>query len=610
MKKIIAFTLVFSLMLMACTGVFAASFSDLEGANWSWARDIVSELSDKGIVKGYSDGTFKPSNIITNQEAFTLFARIVGVNDEVNKDAVDAAQSLYASVAARYNTYASKELCYMLYRGIFTENELDTYLSESTKNNEMKRHEAAILITKIMGGQQEVQNTVMYVFDFKDADEIPAASKGYVDFVNKKGIMQGMDDNTFSPNTGVTRAQVAVMLKKTMDTLGIYTVNGEISEVDQDAKTVVVDSVKYSVNENTIINIDGAPSDISHLKAGDSALITISVNGVWAIDAKMGEEKPSDKTEKVEAIFSSSVNDTRGTFIKAYNLKDGASSMKDYKLSDSVLYTYNGAVSNISSLSKDDRIYITLTNDLVTAVDGESKTKTITDAYVESIVLEPVPSIKISHLDSAYNGKSYEVYSGVYVMRNKRSSSLRDILIGDRATLKVEYDTITSIEATSQMSTMEGTIEEITIGKNISSIKLSSGGQTDSYAIMRDTEIIVDGQAATIYDLKLDYAVGVNIESDTVTKIEVRSVAQPKSITGTVVLVNTSLGFINLSVTDTLGNITTQQVFIKTGASIIGSSTGSRKSISDLKAGDMLMITGESNMGAYEANTIILLENN
>ena len=607
MKKLIALITACVFMLTLCTGVMAAQFPDLESSNWDWARDTVYELADKGIVKGYSDGTYQPSNSITMQEAFTLFARIVGVNDDVNAEAVSAAQSVYADTLAKYNTYATKELCYMLYRNILTEDELDTYLGESTKNEPMLRHQAAILITKIMGGESEVANTVMYVFDFTDADEIPAASKGYIDFVVKKGIMQGMENNTFSPNTSVTRAQVAIMLKKTMDAMEMSTNSGTISDVDTAAKIFTLNGNSYSLLADTTVNLDGQPAEFSALKNGFDAIVTVNYKGLWSIDAKTAEV-PTDDVSVVDAIFSSSLTDTRGTFIKAYNRSEGASSIKDYQLGENVKYTYNGAASSISSLAKEDRVYLTITNGFVTAVDGVSKYTTVSDAYVEQTVLDPVPALKISHYDSRHDGKKYEVFSGVSVTKNKKSSSLRNILPGDRVTFKLEYDTIITIEATSQLSTKEGTIEEITIGKTSSSVKVASSSGTDSYAIVRDTEILVDGTVSTIYDLRVGYTVIINIESDTVTKIDVGSVAQAKSITGTVSLVNLSLGFINLNVSDANGNITTQQVFVKSGASIIGSSTASRKSLADLMVGDELMITGEVNMGAYEASTIILLE--
>lgn len=605
MKKTIAFMLTLALVLSVCQGALAASFADLAGSNWDWARNTVSELADKGIVKGYSDGTYQPSNVITRQEAFTLFARIVGVNDEVNAKAVEAAQSLYASVAKKYNTYATKELCYMLYRGIFTESDIETYLGESTKNEPLKRHEAAILITKVMGGESALQNTVVYVFDYTDADEIPNASKGYVDFVKKKGIMQGMDDNTFSPNTGVTRAQVAIMLKKTMDTMSMNTVSGTVSNINTSAKTFEISGKSYTMNDYTNINLDGKPVEFSELENGDEAILTIDYKGVWAVDAVSGT---AADVQKIEAIYVERMTDTRGSFIRAYERSADASAVKDYQLADNVIYTYNGTISAATDILKNDVVILTLTNGVVTAVDGMSKTITVTDAYVEETVLTPAPALKIAHSDSRYDGKTYEVYSGVYVMRNKKSSSLREILPGDRVTLKIEYDVIISIDATSQLSTDSGTIEEITIGKNASSIKINSGDKTEQYAIVRDTNILVDNKEATIYDLRIGYSVSINVESDTVTRLEVKSVTQEDSITGLVSLINVSLGFVKVDVSNSDGSTTTHQVFIKSGASIIGSSTASRKNISDLQIGDRLMITGKVNMGAFEADTIILFE--
>ena len=605
MKKTIALLLVFTLTLMICQGALAASFSDMTSSNWDWARDTVSELADKGIVKGYSDGTYQPSNVITRQEAFTLFARIVGVNDEINAPAVQAAQSLYASVASKYNTYATKELCYMLYRGIFTEDDIGTYLSEETKNEQLKRHEAAILITKIMGGESELKNTVVYVFDYTDADEIPSASKGYVDFVTKKGIMRGMENNTFSPNTGVTRAQVAIMLKKTMDTMSMSTVSGTISNIDSASKSFTLGGNSYTAAERTRVNLDGKHTDFSALKNSDTAVLSVDYKGLWAIDATSA---PEEETQTVNAIYVEKLTDTRGSFIRAYERSAGESAVKDYPLADDVVYTYNGAICSPTDIKKNDVVVLTIKNGTVTNVDGEPKTITVTDAYVEETVLVPAPALRIKHSDSRYDGKTYDVYSGVSVMRNKRTSSLREVLHGDRVTLKIEYGTIISIEAVSQLTTSGGTIEEITIGKNTSSITLANNDEKKTYSVVRGTEILVDSKSATIYDLRIGYYVAVNIESDTVTKLEVQSVAQEDSITGLVSLINVSLGFVQVEVTNSDGTTSTQQVFLKNGASIIGSSTASRKSISDLKVGDRLMITGKVNMGAFEAETIILFE--
>ncbi|MBE7026816.1 MAG: S-layer homology domain-containing protein [Ruminococcaceae bacterium] len=602
MKKLIALSLACIMMLTMCTGVFAASFSDLVDARWDWARDTVLELAEKGIVKGYSDGTYQPANSITNQEAFTLFARTIGVNDDVNKDAVEAAQALYAPVCAKYNTYATKELCYMLYRGIFTEAEIDTYLSEERKNLPMQRHEAAILITKIMGGQKEVENTVIYVFDYTDADTIPAPSKGYIDFVTKKGIMKGMEDNTFSPSTSVTRAQVAIMLKRVMDFMNMTTSGGTISSIDYSAKTFVLNGKVYAINDETTINLDGEHAYFDDLGIGDEAIVTITNKGVWAIDAIEGE------AQTIDAIYTGSFADARGEFIEAYGFGFDASSVQEYKLGDNVSYTYNGAPASLSNFAKDDRVYITLENEVVTSLEGESRIKTITDATVEEVIFSPITELRIAHQDPEYDGKTYHIDSKVSVVKNKKSSNLRSLLPGDIIELELEYDSITAIVAYSQLSTTTGTIEEITIGRNNSSIKVSADGQVASYAIVRDTKIFLNGTAASLYDLRVDYTVDINIESNTVTQIDVHAVSQPKTVTGTVAVVNTSLGFINLNVTDSSGNVSVQQVFVKEDASVIGSVSAKRSSIDKLEEGDMLMISGEVNMGAFEASTIILIE--
>lgn len=603
MKKIIATITAAVLVLTMCTTALASSFADLNDARWDWARDTIVELAQKGIVKGYSDGTYQPVNSVTNQEAFTLFARTIGVNDDANKDAVEAAQELYASVAQKYNTYAVRELCFMLYRGIFTPEELDTYLSEETKNEPMKRHEAAILITKIMGGQKEVENTVVYVFDYTDADEIPAASKGYIDFVTKQGIMRGMEDNTFSPNTAVTRAQVAIMLKNTMSIMNMAVSGGVLTSVDADAKTIVLNGKTFNVLDSTMINIDGKHESLDKLRGGDEVIATFNHKGLWAIDAI----KSPVVSTTVEAIFAGSATDTRGTFIKAYDRSEGASAVKEYTLGDNVEYIYNGAISILSNLRAEDRVYLTLEDDVVVKVVAESKKRTITDARAKQTVLDPVPALEITHASSEYDGKIYEVANKVSVTKNKKTSNFRSILPGDMLLIELEYDTIVSITATSQLSSSEGTIEEIKIAQNGSSITLSEDGKTNSYAIVHDTDIYIDGTEASIYDLRLGYFVVVNTESDTVTKLDVRSVAQSKSITGTVSLINVSLEFINLTVTDATGT-RTQQVFVKDGASIITSSTTSRKTLADIKVGDTLMITGESNIGAFEASTIIIVQ--
>ena len=64
---------VFLLICMVVTSVAAAWFPDVPTSHEHY--DAITALSEKGIINGYSDGTFKPNGNITRAEAATIIAR-------------------------------------------------------------------------------------------------------------------------------------------------------------------------------------------------------------------------------------------------------------------------------------------------------------------------------------------------------------------------------------------------------------------------------------------------------------------------------------------------------------------------------------------------------
>ena len=53
-------------------------FSDINTENFAWAKPYILNMHEKGLVSGYEDGTYRPDNDVTRQEALSLFARAMG----------------------------------------------------------------------------------------------------------------------------------------------------------------------------------------------------------------------------------------------------------------------------------------------------------------------------------------------------------------------------------------------------------------------------------------------------------------------------------------------------------------------------------------------------
>jgi len=76
MRKVLSFVLVLSLVLGSFGMAFAAPLSDVKGED---CADAVSVLTELGVVSGYPDGTYKPDNIVTRAEMAVIVVRALGL---------------------------------------------------------------------------------------------------------------------------------------------------------------------------------------------------------------------------------------------------------------------------------------------------------------------------------------------------------------------------------------------------------------------------------------------------------------------------------------------------------------------------------------------------
>ncbi len=575
-------------------------FSDISGDRYKWAAGYIEDMSERGFISGYEDGTYRPDNSITRLEALSLFARAMGSRSEVNKAALEAAQAKYADKIEKYElNFGVEDIAYLLYRGALKESELDIYLKGDLKNEAMPRHEAAIVITKSLCAEKEATSEIMIDLEYTDAKQIPTKSSQYVYYVTKKGIMSGMNDGSFSPTSGVLRSQIAVMLSKTVDVMGLTVEDMKFDSIDSSNVAFYDEDGQYGLmgySSNTRFYMDGDLVQAKLIPEGVNAAFTYVCNELVYVDVL--NSVPDETVEGIYQGYSSS-NGVVTITVKI----DGEN--RSFTLSGDLEVTYNGEKATIRDFQKADSITLELAGGKVAKINAMPKESTITRATIEKLSIIDDGMITIGHAEETYNGKQYKVASDVKVEKNDTPATLADVYVGDTATLTLEYGVVTKIKAESIIKTVEGTIKSMEIAAQ-PKIVVEVKGSDVTYDITSEVEIIINQKAATLYDLRVGDKISMLIESKAVKKITAlaaSSVAYSKS--GTVTATNKSYGFIKIRYTEN-DSSAEEIVYCKDSSTRFINSAGTTKTFADIKEGDVVSVRGTMTNGAFVASLVLI----
>lgn len=578
-------------------------FSDIYEENYTWARIYINSMAQRGLISGYEDGTFRPDNDVTRLEALSLFARAMGSNDSVNKEVLKFAHETYDSVIGGYDLkWGGDEIAYLMYKGVLKRADLDTYLRGDEKDSPMMRYEAAIIITKAMGKEDKALSDLGVVLDYSDAREVPSNAIQYVAYATEAGVMEGMGDGMFSPNTEVKRSQMAVMLSRTVDKTDYIFKKMNISSIDTSAREITVttssgNTERYAYTDETVMKNCGYDVQPSRLGLGVDAVFTFSGNKLAYVDTV---EAVPDETVKGKYVGYTSKSGRSIITITPDNYDENQS----YECDDSISVTYDNTPATVRSFTRGDIVTLELANGRIVRMTGETKSDTISNAIVESVDLGSEVTMTISHGSSEYNGKTYSIDNNVSVKKNDAEVGLNNIYKGDKVKLTLEYGVITKIVAESSKRVYEGTIKALTISTQSEMTVIVNKKET-TYQIPKDVEILINGEEGTLYDFRVGDNVKITLDSDAITKIVATSTQESAgAISGVVTGVNASYGVISVM---SEGSATVSSALCKDDWTTFITADGKTKKMKDIKVGQTVEIKGTNSSGAFLGKLVVII---
>ncbi len=176
-------------------GVIDGSFVDTES---HWAKKEIEDFTSKGLIKGYTDNTFKPENYITRAEFINIINSVYKFNN-------NNARRSFSDVST--DSWYYNDICAAVNAGY-----IDGYEDGTFRPNQViTREEAAKIVVKMTGVKGDGN------LDINDANEVSDWAKEYVDAAFDNGVLVGYGDNIFGPKSNMKRAEAVVMLSRVLN---------------------------------------------------------------------------------------------------------------------------------------------------------------------------------------------------------------------------------------------------------------------------------------------------------------------------------------------------------------------------------------------------------
>lgn len=173
-------------------------FNDIE--EYTWAKNAIEALYDKGIIDGKSEGIFAPADFVTREE----FAKLIVLAMDLQNDSMEVS---FDDVKddAWYAPYVTSLVNSGTATGI-GDNKFGVGMPIS-------RQDMAVMIYRALGGNAEYYAEA----EFGDMNDVSDYAAPAIRFMSAMGYISGYEDGTFKPLNNISRAETAVVLYRVLE---------------------------------------------------------------------------------------------------------------------------------------------------------------------------------------------------------------------------------------------------------------------------------------------------------------------------------------------------------------------------------------------------------
>lgn len=229
LKKLASLFLALTLCASLTVPALAAEFSDVSADHPF--RDAIADCAEKGIVGGYSDGTFKPTDSVTRAQFCVMLSR-----------------AFYAGDIQKYDTNEYRRIWFgpstkaLSMAGVLKGTGFSYAFGEaSIMNQKISRYDMAQLMANIMKDYDftaDASQKSVAQGQIADYSTIPEQYKDAVATVYALGMITGYANGTFGGDGIMNRGQAAVVIYRLAQSLGEGSGTGPETSVDDDLTNV------------------------------------------------------------------------------------------------------------------------------------------------------------------------------------------------------------------------------------------------------------------------------------------------------------------------------------------------------------------------------------